>query len=80
MKNKKAKIERSKRDAVFTKLEGFCIFALDKPSHYIEICEWTNGEGFDVEIVNSDSKRFQLTWGEFDAMKHLIKNLYKDEL
>jgi len=80
MKNKNAKIDRYQRKATFTSLEKFCIFAINKPENYIEVTEWANGEGFDVEINNFDGKRFQLTFGEFDALKHLIKNLYKDEL
>jgi hypothetical protein len=78
MKNKNAKIDKYQRKATFTSLEQFCIFDINKPGNFIEVTEWANGEGFDVEINNSDIKRFQLTFGEFDALKHLIKNLYKD--
>ena len=79
MKNKEAKLERNQRKAIFTSLEKFCVFAINKPSNFIEVTEWANGEGFDIEINNSDVKRFQLTHGEYDALKHLIKNFYKDE-
>lgn len=64
-----------KRKAVFSELKDFDHLAKDHS--FIEVCEWKNGEGFDVEIVSSLSKRFQLTWGEFKALKKLVKNLYK---
>lgn len=48
---------------------------LAKENDYIEITEWTNGEGFDVDI--SARERFSITWGEFTAVKKLIKAIYK---
>ena len=78
MKNKDVKIERYKRKTVMTNLEPFDHLAKDYD--FIEISQWYNGEGFDVEISTSNSQRFQLTWGEYDALKYLIKRMYnKDE-
>lgn len=43
-----------------------------KPS-FIEITEWTNGEGWDITI---DEKMFSLTYGELEAIKYLTRVLY----
>lgn len=42
-----------------------------KPS-FIEITEWTNGEGWDITI---DEKIFNLTYGELEAIKYLTRVL-----
>lgn len=70
-------MERYKRKAVFSELKKFDIFAKD--SDFIEVIEWHNGEGFDVEISSSLPERFQLTWGEFKALKKMVKELEKFE-
>jgi hypothetical protein len=54
-------------------LKIFAIFA--NKGDYIEVTEWYNGEGFDVEVFGKLSSRFQLTWGEYDALKKVIKKL-----
>jgi hypothetical protein len=54
-------MNKYKRKAIFTELKGFCPFA-DK-GDYIEVTEWYNGEGFDVEVHGKMGARFQLTWG-----------------
>lgn len=41
---------------------------LAKPDDFMEMTEWHNGEGFDV---TTGDKHFQLTWGEFEALKAL---------
>lgn len=71
-------MEKYKRRAVFSRLKKYDFIA-DKDD-YIEISEWHNGEGFDVEIVGKLSTRFQLTYGEFDAIKALVKKLDKWEV
>ena len=40
---------------------------------FIEVCEWTNGEGFDISIT--DKKIISLTRGELDAIDFLTKTL-----
>jgi hypothetical protein len=66
-------MNKYKRKAIFTELEDFCHFA--NKGDYIEVTEWYNGEGFDVEVYGKLSSRFQLTWGEYDALKKVIKKL-----
>lgn len=61
------------RKAVFSGLEKYDHLANE--NDFIEVTEWYNGEGFDVEIVGRLSTRFQLTWGEFDALKKCIKEI-----
>ena len=50
-------------------LKPYCHFA-DKDST-IELIEWQNGEGFDVEIISAGAgtKNFSLTYGEFQALR-----------
>lgn len=41
-------------------------------SSFIEITEWTNGEGWDITI---NEKIFNLTYGELEAINYLTKAL-----
>lgn len=67
-----------KRRAIFGELKDFCLLA--KEHDYIEVCEWYNGEGFDVEIYsNNTSQQFQLTWGEFKLLTELATILESNE-
>lgn len=45
---------------------------LKNKSSFIEITEWTNGEGWDITI---DEKIFSLTYGELEAIKYLTRVL-----
>lgn len=55
------------RKSVQLELKKYCHFA--RPYDFIEVCEWTNGEGFDVTLSNvKGDKLFQLTYGEFEAL------------
>ena len=79
----KHKIETSKRSSAFADLKDFCVFAMvgDKDrGYYLETTTWSNGEGFDVEILGVEGKTIiQLTWGEWDAMKACVKAMNKSE-
>jgi len=65
--------EKYKREAIFSELKKFDVFAKD--DDYIEVTEWKNGEGFDVDINSNERSFFQLTYGSFNALKKLIKKL-----
>ena len=65
-------IDLYKLQAKFTKLKGYCAFA--KSEDYMELVEWHNGEGFDLNI-NGD-KVYSFTWGQFEALQALAA--YKD--
>ena len=45
---------------------------LKNESSFIEITEWTNGEGWDIAI---NEKIFNLTYGELEAINYLTKVL-----
>ena len=66
-----------KRTSIFTHLKKYDTFA--KENDFIEITLWSNDEGFDVKISSYDNKSFELTWGEFEALKKIIKKIKKNE-
>ena len=64
-----------KRNSINDKTKKYC--HLRDEHSFIEITEWTNGEGFDVTI---DERMFNLTYGELDAIVFLSKALqWEDE-
>lgn len=70
------KIETSKRSAAFVHLKDFCTFSIGRDGDFLEVTEWTNGEGYDIHIGNSEGdKQLQLTWGQLDAIFQCIKEL-----
>ena len=70
---KDIKIQESNRRSVFSELKPFDHFAGEHD--YIEVTEWTNGEGFDVEVSGKLPTRFQLTYGEYKLLKILVKKI-----
>lgn len=63
-------MEINNRKAVNTELKQFDYLAKD--NDFIEITEWTNGEGWDITI---NDKTIQMTIGELDAINYLTKYL-----
>ena len=61
-------IETSTRKAKWTSLKPYCHHS--KEHDYIEITDWSNGEGFDVNI--NDKKHLSLTWGQWEALQVLV--------
>ncbi len=61
------------KQAIFASLSGHCPFADD--DGFIEITEWKNGEGFDIEIQSKIHSRVQMTFGEFELICKLVKLL-----
>ena len=76
MAKEKSEITKYKRTAVFTSLKEFCILSRDHD--YMEVTAWDNGEGFDVDIGGAHSESFQLTYGQYEALKKLVKAMNKD--
>ena len=64
-------MEIKNRRCIIEDLNKFDIMA--EKNGFIEVCEWTNGEGFDITI--SDEKIISLTRGELDAIDFLTKTL-----
>ena len=66
-------ITRYKLDAAFADLRQFDQLA--KPDAFIEVSMWHNGEGFDAYVSSDNDQFFQLSWGQFKALKKLVKEL-----
>lgn len=65
-------MEIYKRKSINDKLSKYTYSAKDNSS-YIEITEWKNGEGWDIDI--DGRKLFSLTFGELEAINYLVKAL-----
>ena len=64
-------IEVSKRSSVFSEIGTYCHFSSE--GDYIEVVEWSNGEGVDVTIERKRAvERFSLTFGEWDLLQVLM--------
>ena len=59
----------AKRKTVYADLQDYCHMA--KPHEIAEVCEWTNGEGWDINI--GENKMISLTHGELQAIEVLTK-------
>lgn len=70
----KYRVEQYKRDSLFAELKQWDI-GFAKDHDYIEVTEWKNGEGFDVDINETHHQKFQLTWGQYEALKYLISKI-----
>ncbi len=68
-------MKKANRKSVMGDSDKHCY--LSKQSDFVEVTEWTNGEGFDVTI--SDRFMFGITRGEFKLLKKLVKILNEDE-
>ena len=69
-------MEFNSRKAVNDKLKKYDYLAKD--GDFIEVIEWTNGEGYDI-IINGD-KIISLTRGQIDAINYLVGSLeYKSD-
>lgn len=63
------------RKSVNDKLKKYDYLAKD--NDFIEVIEWTNGEGYDI-IIND--KIISLTSGQIDAINYLVRSLeYKSD-
>jgi len=63
-------MEKTNRKSINAKLSQFDVLA--KKDDFIEITEWTNGEGFDITI---NDKIFSLTDSQIKAINYLIQTL-----
>ena len=75
MSDKKStkRIERYKLDTAFVSLADYD--ATTKGDDFMEMSMWHNGEGFDVILSSHGEQRFGLTWGQYKALKTLVKEL-----
>ena len=63
-------MEFNSRKSINDKLKKYDYLAKD--NDYIEVIEWTNGEGYDI-IIND--KIISLTRGQIDAINYLVLSL-----
>ena len=69
-------IDFYKLDAAFALLTQFDHCA--NGDDFIEAYLWHNGEGFDAHISSTNrTQTISLTWGEYKALKTLVKKLDK---
>lgn len=71
---KQYEIDSYERKSLFAELEQWC-FGYGHKHDYIEVTKWANCEGFDVDIETNQRQRFQLTWGQWEALKHLVNKI-----
>ena len=58
----------NKRSSISEHLRKFCHYA--KEDDYIEVTDWTNGEGFDIDL--DGKQQIRLTHGELRAINTLV--------
>lgn len=86
---KKKTITLNHRPAAWARLKDWCIFSQTE-DEYVEVTEWTNGEGYDIIIqknkqntnsssTNVSSINISLTNGDFKAIKECIKKINQTE-
>jgi len=64
-------IEVNNRRAVFAELKDYCMHSGDHD--YMEVTQWSNGEGFDIIIDRKRGmERFSLSYGEWDLLQVLM--------
>lgn len=69
-------VEVSRRRAVFSELKDYCMHSGDHD--YMEVTEWSNGEGFDIAIDRKRGlEKFSLSHGEWELLSVLVN--YKGE-
>lgn len=67
-------MEITTRKEINSHLKTYCPGA--DPNSFISICEWSNGEGWDINI---DNRSFSLSLDELDAINYLTKALYYND-
>ena len=72
-------VELVDRKSAFVELKDFCVFSMGVrkgKGDFIEVTEWSNNEGIDIEIYDGDGKhKFRLTHGQFDALKACVEEI-----
>lgn len=66
-------METANRKSVTEKLSVFCPYYNKDSEAYIEVTEWTNGEGYDIDI--DGNKKISLHIDELEAINFLCKYL-----
>ena len=69
----KKKFEEKQRKSIFSEIDDYC--HLSKESDFIEVTEWSNGDGFDINIYSGGDKTIPITNGQWDLLKKMVKQL-----
>ena len=78
MKTTTKNIEITTRKSAFTELSVYCIMSNSDSHDFIEVTEWSNGEGYDVTInASTQQQTFSITYGQLKALRRLVKELDK---
>ena len=65
-------IQFHKRHSAFSELKHYCPLAGEHD--YMEVTEWSNGEGYDITVSSKQGEqRFSLTHGEIALLQVLLK-------
>lgn len=68
-------LEIQNRKSINDKLNKYC-YCSNRDDDFIEVTQWTNGEGIDVTInSNGNEKSISLTYGEIEAINYLKMSL-----
>jgi hypothetical protein len=78
----KKEIKVTNRKSSFVELKDYCVGSMgkdkEKEGHFLEVTEWSNGEGYDIYIHDSEGERqIHLSYGQFDAIKKCVKVIDK---
>ena len=74
-------MEKNTRKSVSDDLSKYDYLKNTDENAFIEVTEWSNGEGYDITIeTKNDNKLISLTNGELEAINYLTKTLdYNNE-
>ena len=74
-------MKKNTRKSVSDDLSKYDYLRNTDENAFIEVTEWTNGEGYDITIeTKNGSKLLSLTNGELEAINYLTKTLdYNNE-
>lgn len=71
-------MEKNQRRSIIEYVSKYCY--LSKEHDYMELTEWSNGEGYDISLhAHGESQKFSLTSGELDLLFVLSKMLYVED-
>jgi hypothetical protein len=78
MKTTPTNITVNTRKSAFTELSVYCTMSNNDSHDFIEVTEWSNGEGYDVTInASTQQQTFSITYGQLKALRKLVKELDK---
>lgn len=69
-------MEQTTRQTIIDDLHKYDYLTNKDDKAFIEVTEWVNGEGIDINIErDKESKLFSLTYGELDAINYLSQTI-----